>query len=218
VKAPALSNITVCGLRRALKAVSYCPWREASRPEPVRKNVRLVGSDCLRLTLSLGSCYYPGRSLDRCNYAFAHVCSPAALINTDGSGRFCGSLGVQMIEGGLETVKIKARGIFRMKYQGMIVGVIRPRHNNQRFSVDNAVLWDIRPSMTAPQDRRNLLTPWSTPTSVAGPTSSVFSKNVFVTPKDLRMSGSALRVKSLNSISSAITRNNRRDRKCPLLQ
>src|ERR671923_415696 len=58
-------------------------------------------------------------------------------------GRTGLSLRVETVKRGLETFKVNPRGIFRVENQRKIVGVIEPRHDDQGFSIDYAMLWNI---------------------------------------------------------------------------
>jgi hypothetical protein len=62
----------------------------------------------------------------------------------DELGGACPPLCIQEIKSALEAFKINSRGILGAKDERKIVGVIEPRHDDQRFAVDHPMLGDVR--------------------------------------------------------------------------
>ena len=63
------------------------------------------------------------------------------------------SFGVEIVESGLKAIEVDARRIFRIEDQRKVVGVIQPRHDDERFATNHPVLRNIRArQVTGPID------------------------------------------------------------------
>ena len=73
----------------------------------------------------------------------------ACTQTIDELGRAGLAFGVKTIESRLEAFEINPRGILVRKQQAQIVGIIQPRHDDQRLAIDHAMLRDIGPGQVA---------------------------------------------------------------------
>src|SRR5207247_11445042 len=61
--------------------------------------------------------------------------------------------GVAIVEIRIKAIEVDARGIFRIEDQRKVVGVIQPRHDDERFATNHPVLRNIRArQVTGPID------------------------------------------------------------------